>query len=77
MKKIILIKLTFLLSLIYVAGQVQITIDPANEIKEISPYIYGRNNSLSDNPSQPTIIRAPTGVKSSTAKWGHCMTNRM
>ena len=59
MKKIFLIKLTFLLPLYYVAGQVQITIDPANEIKEISPYIYGRNNSLSDNPTQPT----------STASW--------
>ena len=34
-------------------AQIQIAVNPAQEIREISPYIYGRNNSLSDNPSSP------------------------
>ncbi|GHT76491.1 endoglucanase [Bacteroidia bacterium] len=35
-------------------AQVQITVDATKEIKEISPYIYGRNNNLSDDPKKPT-----------------------
>jgi len=34
-------------------SQIQIIVNPAQEIREISPYIYGRNNSLSDSPSEP------------------------
>jgi Glycoside hydrolase family 44/Secretion system C-terminal sorting domain len=36
-----------------------ITIDVSKNRKPVSPYIYGRNNSISDNPSNPT----------STARW--------
>ena len=43
------------LSIISVKGQIQITVYPAQEIKEISPYIYGRNNNLSDDPKKPTV----------------------
>ena len=42
------------LSIISLKAQIQISVNPAQEIKTISPYIYGRNNSLSDDPSQPT-----------------------
>jgi hypothetical protein len=38
---------------VFADAQVQIEVDVANEIKEISPYIYGRNNSLSDDPRNP------------------------
>ncbi len=34
-------------------AQVEIKVDPTKEIKEISPYIYGRNNNLSDDPAKP------------------------
>lgn len=46
----ILILCLFILS---ARAQIQITVDVTKEIKEISPYIYGRNNSLSDTPSNP------------------------
>jgi hypothetical protein len=48
----------FCLFLISVQAQIQITVDPAKEIKEISPYIYGRNNSLSDSRSNPTASKS-------------------
>ncbi|MEJ2543577.1 MAG: glycoside hydrolase family 44 protein [Calditrichaceae bacterium] len=48
MKKLFLIFLTA----ICVYG-VEITIDASAGRKPISPYIYGKNNSLSDNPSNP------------------------
>ena len=41
-------------SIISLTAQVRITVDPTSEIKEISPYIYGRNNSVSDDSSRPT-----------------------
>ena len=47
-----------LFSTFSVVAQIQITVDPAGEIKAISPCIYGRNNSLSDNPSQPTASKS-------------------
>ncbi len=53
-KKIILSLLLALTGTIPFQGQIQITVNPAIEIKAISPFIYGRNNSLSDNPSSPT-----------------------
>lgn len=33
---------------------VNIQVDAANNRKNISPYIYGRNNNISDDPSSPT-----------------------
>ena len=42
------------LSIISLRAQIQIAVNPSQEIKKISPYIYGRNNSLSDSPSSPT-----------------------
>lgn len=52
MKNIIAI---FTLSLFacQIYAQIQISVDVSNEIKEISPYIYGRNNNLSDDPAKP------------------------
>jgi len=44
---------------ISIHSQIQITVDVTKEIKEISPYIYGRNNSLSDDSNKPL----------SAAKW--------
>ena len=41
-----------LLSIFYVYGA-EITVDASEGRKPISPYIYGKNNSLSDNPSNP------------------------
>ena len=43
---------------ISIKAQIQITVNPAQEIKEISPYIYGRNNSLSDDSKNPTPLIA-------------------
>ena len=54
MAKSFFIPFIAILCIFPVKAQIQITVDPTNEIKEISPYIYGRNNSLSDSPSQPT-----------------------
>ncbi|GGA81806.1 glycoside hydrolase family 44 protein [Puia dinghuensis] len=33
---------------------VQVTVDPQLNRKPVSPFIYGRNNSVSDDPSNPT-----------------------
>ena len=52
--KTIFIQIIAGLCIFSVQAQIQITVNPAQEIKEISPYIYGKNNSLSDNPSNPT-----------------------
>ncbi len=35
------------------AQNVQVTVDPLSNRKPVSPFIYGRNNSLSDDPSSP------------------------
>ena len=56
MKKLFLIFLTA----VCVYG-VEITVDASAGRKPISPYIYGKNNSLSDNPSNP--ISASTWEK--------------
>ena len=53
MKKALLIQIITGLSIISLKAQIQITVNPTQEIKEISPYIYGKNNSLSDEPSNP------------------------
>jgi len=36
------------------AQNVRVTVDPQSNRKSVSPYIYGRNNSISDDPSGPT-----------------------
>ncbi|HEY6902378.1 MAG TPA: glycoside hydrolase family 44 protein [Puia sp.] len=36
------------------AQDVQVTVDPQSGRKPVSPYIYGRNGSVSDDPSSPT-----------------------
>jgi len=54
MRKAIFILFIVISGIIPAKSQIQISVDPTKEIKEISPYIYGRNNSLSDNPSRPT-----------------------
>lgn len=36
------------------AQNVQVTVDPQTNRRPVSPYIYGRNISVSDNPSSPT-----------------------
>ena len=53
MKKVLFILIIAGLGIISLKAQIQITVNPTQEIKEISPYIYGKNNSLSDNPSNP------------------------
>ncbi|MDR2148589.1 MAG: T9SS type A sorting domain-containing protein [Tannerella sp.] len=54
MKKTVFLQLAVILSIISSNAQIQITVNPSREIGEISPYIYGKNNSLSDKPSEPT-----------------------
>ncbi|MDR2475358.1 MAG: hypothetical protein LBD45_05825 [Bacteroidales bacterium] len=54
MKKAILIPFIVFAGIFSAKAQVQITVDASREIKEISPYIYGRNNNLSDDPQKPT-----------------------
>jgi hypothetical protein len=58
MKKTLLILIIAGLSILSGVAQIQITVNPSQEIKEISPYIYGRNNSLSDSPSSPTASKS-------------------
>jgi hypothetical protein len=48
---------SLLLLLIYSAlsaQHVQVTVDLQSDRKAVSPFIYGRNNSVSDDPSNPT-----------------------
>jgi len=56
--KVLLIFIFAGTGIISVKPQIQITVNPAQEIKEISPYIYGRNNSLSDSPSSPVDAKS-------------------
>lgn len=56
--KALLIQVIAWLSILPAKGQIQITVNPDQEIKEISPYIYGRNNSLSDDPSNATSAKS-------------------
>ena len=55
MKKIVslFISLFLVTSTVVVSQTVTVTVDAAAGRKAISPYIFGRNNSLSDNPSKP------------------------
>jgi hypothetical protein len=45
--------LLFCLSISLFSQTAVITVDATQSIKRISPFIYGRNNNLSDNPSSP------------------------
>ena len=56
--KLLLIQIIAGISLFSLEAQIQITVNPEQEIKDISPYIYGRNNSLSDSPSSPTTAQS-------------------
>lgn len=51
--KIALPLFIFLFSLTAFSQNITITVDASANHKPISPYIYGRNNSVSDNPSSP------------------------
>jgi hypothetical protein len=53
MKKRLLILSILILSFNGFAQTVNITVDPTQNRKNVSPYIYGRNNSLSANSSDP------------------------
>jgi len=53
--KIIAVSLLFLFaSQALLAQNVQVTVDPQAGRRPVSPFIYGRNGSVSDNPSNPT-----------------------
>src|ERR1700752_483901 len=43
-----------LLSQLSVAQTITVNVDAASGVKPISPYIYGRNNNVSDDPASPT-----------------------
>lgn len=61
MKKTILLQLFIIvMSLFCVKAQIQITVNAQKEIREISPYIYGRNGGVSDNKWQ---LLKDAGVK--------------
>ncbi|MDR1881467.1 MAG: T9SS type A sorting domain-containing protein [Prevotella sp.] len=60
MKKTILIPFIVIASILSAKAQIQITVNPTKEIKEISPYIYGRNGGVSDNQWQ---LLKDAGVK--------------
>jgi hypothetical protein len=53
MKKFDLLLLSLLISGISIAQTVNIAIDASLNRKPVSPYIYGKNNSLSDDPGNP------------------------
>ena len=38
-----------------VAGQIQVTVDATADVKPISPYLYGRNNSFSSTDPNWTL----------------------
>ena len=44
----------FLICSTLLAQQVQVTVDLQSNRKPVSPFIYGRNSSVSDDPSNPT-----------------------
>lgn len=54
MKKIYLLLIVVVVSQLAVAQIVNITVDANLGRKSISPYIYGKNNNVSDDPSSPT-----------------------
>ena len=54
---------------VYTFAQVAVTIDLSVEPQVVSPYIYGRNNSLSDNPGSPLSAAEWTRIKDSGIKF--------
>jgi len=53
--KNIFLKMLFVLCTTSIYSQnISITINASEDKKAISPFIYGRNNNVSDNPSSPT-----------------------
>ncbi len=53
MKKILVLPLSMLFTTLTFSQSVNITVDAALNRKTVSPYLYGKNNSLSDDPSAP------------------------
>ncbi len=51
--KILYSLIIFLISIVTTYAQVTITVDATANHQAISPWIYGRNNNLSDDPSNP------------------------
>lgn len=68
MKKIISTVL-LLAGLVQTYAQVTVTIDLSAEYHRVSPYLYGRNNSLSDNPGSPLSTTDWTRLKDSGIKF--------
>jgi hypothetical protein len=65
-------KLSILLTLISlnISAQVTIKIDPTKEVKPISPYLYGRNNSFSStNPNEQLTEEDLTRLRDSGVKF--------
>ncbi len=61
-----LITTALLLGLVvHTYAQVTIAVDLSTEPQFVSPYIYGRNNSLSDNPASPLPAAEWTRIKDS------------
>jgi len=56
MKKTPLVFLQLLTPLMLFSQTVNIAVDVTQNRKEVSPFIYGKNNSLSDNPGNPVSI---------------------
>jgi hypothetical protein len=55
MKKYLLLLFLFLFTLTIAYSQtIEITVSALQNQKPISPYLYGRNNNISDNPNSPT-----------------------
>jgi hypothetical protein len=47
-----ILSLCLLLTTNFVLAQVNVKIDPTTDLKPVSPYLYGRNNSLSSDPGK-------------------------
>ena len=54
MKKISVSLLSLFIYSVLLAQNVQVTVDLQSDRKPVSPFIYGRNNSISDDPASPT-----------------------
>jgi hypothetical protein len=52
-----MIRVLTILLVASVAFGAEIRIDALSGQKVISPYLYGRNNSLSDNPKKPLTVK--------------------
>jgi hypothetical protein len=68
MKTHIVAIFAIILSIYSYSQTVNITVDINQNRKSVSPYIYGKNNSLSDNPSKPLSNSDWTKLKDSGIK---------